>query len=154
MGKVCFLTPGLKPWRFISHSCSILIRYQLGALLHVILIIRPGWWSDYLEWCWPLWWEKWARSKGPYTSNSMIWLQSSTSLFLTTPGSEVLTWPHSHKGTRKDNPAICLYMGPGVDNWDICQPALTTTTIKLRTVSPGVYFQQTCLTLPKYCPIG
>lgn len=40
---------------------------------------------------------------------------------------------HPHKGTRKYSPTICLYMCLEVEeNWDICQRALMTTTVKLR----------------------
>lgn len=70
----------------------------------------------------------------------MIWLHSTTSLFLTTPGPEVFPWPYSHKGTRKYNATICLYMVLELKNWDICQTALTTTTIKLRTNQPRCLF--------------
>lgn len=96
---------------------------------------------DHLEWCWSLQWGTWVSSERPYTSNVN---DLAPKYHITLPYSsraKLFTWPHSHMGTRKYNPTICLDMCLEVEgNWDICQIALMTTTVKLRTNQPRSLF--------------
>lgn len=120
-----------KGWFLTQAPYSSGVSWEFCSLSSLLWDLADG--TDYVEWCLSLWQGKWADTEGSHTSNSMIWLQSNTSLLLTSPQPDLYTWSHSHKGARKYNPTICLSMCLKAEkDWDICQRALTTATIKLR----------------------